>query len=174
MPTPANLSFHRASPAHTAEVLSVLNEAADWLRRREVTQWPDRFEPSWIDEAITRGETWLVRAGDKAVGTLTLDWSDPLWSDVAGSAGYVHRMAVRRRAAGLGAVILDWAADTVRLNRREVLRLDCVASNSGLRAYYEARGFVHRGDVPVGGAPGQRRDDGPRTWVSRYELPLPG
>ncbi|WP_327581460.1 hypothetical protein OHA25_36500 [Nonomuraea sp. NBC_00507] len=90
MPTPANLSFHRASPAHTAEVLSVLNEAADWLRRRDVTQWPDRFEPSWIDEAITRGETWLVRAGDTAVGTLTLDWSDPLWADAAGSAGYVH------------------------------------------------------------------------------------
>jgi hypothetical protein len=174
MPTPANLSFHRASPAHTAEVLSVLNEAAVWLRRREATQWPDRFELSWIDEAITRGETWLVRAGDTAVGTLTLDWFDPLWADAAGSAGYVHRMAVRRRAAGLGAVILDWAADTVRRNRREMLRLDCVASNSRLRAYYEARGFVHRGDVPVGGVPGQRRDDGPSTWVSRYELPLPG
>lgn len=96
MPTPANLSFHRASPAHTAEVLSVLNEAADWLRRRDVTQWPDRFEPSWIDEAITRGETWLVRAGDTAVGTLTLDWSDP----VGGCGRFGRLRAPWRSAAG--------------------------------------------------------------------------
>ncbi|GAA3316118.1 hypothetical protein GCM10020219_034180 [Nonomuraea dietziae] len=53
------------------------------------------------------------------------------------------------------------------------LRLDCVKSNDRLRAYYEARGFAHRGDVPVGGAPGQRLEDGPVTWVSRYELALP-
>jgi hypothetical protein len=37
------------------------------------------------------------------------------------------------------------------------------------RAYYEAAGFVHRGDVTVAGAPGQRLDEGPVTVVSRYE-----
>ncbi|MEV0704550.1 hypothetical protein AB0I53_42450 [Saccharopolyspora sp. NPDC050389] len=52
------------------------------------------------------------------------------------------------------------------------LRLDCVSSNGRLRSYYEKRGFTHRGDVSVGGAPGQREDDGPVTWVSRYELPI--
>lgn len=165
------MTFHRASTADTAGVLEVLDEAAAWLRRRGVTQWPDRFEPSWIEGAIAQGETWLTRVDTTAVGTLTLDWSDPLWAD-AGRAGYVHRMAVRRQAAGLGAVILDWAADTARLNGRDLLRLDCVASNSRLRAYYETHGFIHRGDVPAGGAPGQRRDDGPLTWVSRDELAL--
>jgi hypothetical protein len=47
-----------------------------------------------------------------------------------------------------------------------------VASNDRLRAYYEAAGFVHRGDVAVGGAPGQHLDNGPATLVSRYELQL--
>jgi GNAT superfamily N-acetyltransferase len=101
-----------------------------------------------------------------------VDWSDLLWGDADTAAGYVHRMAVRRQAAGLGPLLLDWAADTARQNRRHLLRLDCVASNGRLRTYYEARGFIHRGDVPVGGAPGQRFDDGPLTWVSRYELTL--
>jgi hypothetical protein len=55
-----------------------------------------------------------VRVGGEIGGTLTLDWSDPLWEDVGGTAGYVQRMAVRRRAAGLGAVMLRWAADAVR------------------------------------------------------------
>ncbi|GAA2407788.1 GNAT family N-acetyltransferase [Nonomuraea africana] len=169
----AAVTFHRASAADAAEVLDVLDEAAAWLRRRGITQWPERFESSWIEGAIERGETWLARVGTATAGTLTLDWADPLWADAGGAAGYVHRMAVRRQAAGLGALLLDWSADTARCNGRHLLRLDCVAANAGLRAYYEARGFLHRGDAPVGGAPGQRRDDGPRTYVSRYELTLP-
>lgn len=78
------VTLHRASPAHAAEVLDVLDEAAAWLRRRGVTQWPEHFESSWIDGAIERGETWLAHLGATAVGTLTLDWSDPLWTDIGG------------------------------------------------------------------------------------------
>lgn len=159
--------FQRASAGRTAEVLSVLDEAAGWLHARGISQWPPRFESSWVEEAIARGETWLVRVGGE---TLTLDWSDPLWEDVGGTAGYVHRMAVRRRAAGLGAVMLRWAADAVRDQGADALRLDCVASNHRLRAYYAAAGFRHRGDLPVGGPPGQRLDEPPVILVSRYEL----
>jgi hypothetical protein len=39
-------------------------------------------------------------------------------------------MAVRRQAAGLGAVILAWAAAVARERDLEAIRLDCVASNS--------------------------------------------
>jgi hypothetical protein len=47
-----------------------------------------------------------------------------------------------------------------------------VASNDRLRAYYETAGFLYRGDVTVGGAPGQRLDVGPAVEVSRYERRL--
>jgi len=165
-------TFQRAASDRVDDVLSVLDEAAGWLGARGIRQWPARFEAAWVEEAISRGETWLVEAEGKVAGTVTVDWSDPLWADAGGTAGYVHRMAVRRWAAGLGAVILGWAADTARQQGAGMLRLDCVRSNLRLRSYYEERGFVHRGDVPVGGAPGQRQDDGPVTWVSRYELAL--
>ena len=165
------IDFQVATPGQIDDVLSLLDEAAAWLRARGVSQWPDRFEPSWVDGAISRGETWLVRVDAALSGTVTLDWADPIWSD-DGTAAYVHRMAVRRQAAGLGAVILGWAADAARQHGREALRLDCVASNVRLRAYYEAAGFVHHGDVTVAGAPGQRLDTGPAVLVSRYELRL--
>jgi hypothetical protein len=168
----SKLTFQRVGIERMDDVLSVLDEAARWLDARGVSQWPTRFEAPWVEEAIYRGETWLVEVGDATAGTVTVDWSDPLWADASGTAGYVHRMAVRRWAAGLGAVLLCWAANTVRQRGVDALRLDCVKSNARLRSYYEARGFLHCGDVPVGGAPGQRHDDGPVTWVSRYELAL--
>ncbi|MEE6258401.1 GNAT family N-acetyltransferase [Plantactinospora sonchi] len=166
------VTFRTAGIDETADVLGVLDEAAGWLRTRGVSQWPARFEPGWVTGAIGRNETWLVRVGDRVAATFTLDWSDPLWNDIGGNAGYLHRSAVRRSTAGLGTLLLAWAGDTVRRHGRDALRLDCVATNRRLRDYYESAGFLHRGDVTVGGAPGQRRKDGPTTPVSRYELPL--
>ena len=167
-----DLQFVRATPADVAQVVAVLDHAAAWLTASGIRQWPDRFDTEWITPSVEHGETWLVRADGRTAGTVTLDWADALWSDCAGSAGYVHRMAVERWAAGTGRAILTWAADQSRAHDAAALRLDCVAANPGLRAYYEAAGFHHRGDVEVGGAPGQRSDGGMRTLVSRYELQL--
>ncbi len=172
MTTDLPVRFLVAAPGQADEVLAVLDEAAAWLQERGVEQWPSRFEPSWVEGAVSRGETWLVLAGGTVSGTVTLDHSDPVWDGLPGAALYVHRMAVRRSASGLGTVILDWAAGVARRQGREALRLDCVAANGRLRAYYEAAGFAHRGDVTVAGAPGQRLDEGPVTVVSRYEQPL--
>jgi GNAT superfamily N-acetyltransferase len=168
----AEIRFRVARHDQAADVLSVLDEAAGWLQSRGIAQWPARFEPAWVEDAIRRGETWLVETDGLVEATVTLDWSDPVWADTEGSAGYVHRMAVRRQGAGLGRVILDWAAEVARHRGCGALRLDCVTSNGRLRAYYEAAGFEWRGDVTVGGAPGQRVDEGPVTQISRYEMPL--
>ncbi|MBF8191353.1 GNAT family N-acetyltransferase [Nonomuraea sp. K274] len=163
--------YRRVASGQEDEVLAVLDESAAWLAARSVRQWPPRFEADWIAPAIARGETWLVEVGGEAAATVTLDWSDPLW-DEDGTAGYVHRMAVRRWAAGLGAHVLAWAADVTRGAGRSSLRLDCVASNRRLRDHYESAGFAHRGDATAGGPPGGRESGGPRTLVSRYELAL--
>lgn len=157
------LTLQPAAPDELADVLAVLDEAAAWLRESGIEQWPDSFKARWVEPAIERGETWLARIDGEVVGTITLDWDDPLWEDTPGLAGYVHRMAVRRSASGLGAALLDWAAATSNALGCRYLRLDCVRSNSRLRSYYEARGFRHHGDAEVGV---------PLTWVSRYQLPL--
>jgi hypothetical protein len=51
-----------AVPGQIDDVLRVLDEAASWLRERGIEQWPVRFEVSWIEGALGRGETWLVLA----------------------------------------------------------------------------------------------------------------
>jgi hypothetical protein len=88
--------FLVAAPGQLDDVLTVLDEAAAWLRSREVVQWPSRFEPSWVQSAIRRGEVWLVRVGETISATVTLDLADSVWDGAPGSALYVHRMAVRR------------------------------------------------------------------------------
>ena len=161
-----------ATPDDAAVVLSILDEAAAWLTSRGIPQWPGQFRVDWILPDIESGATWLAMVDGSPVATVTLGWSDPLWPE-DGRAGYVHRLARRRDAQGLGDCLLGWVDEQVRTRKRNLVRLDCVASNRALRTYYEDRGFSHRSDVTIGGAPGERSDTGPKTLVSLYERHLP-
>lgn len=167
------IDIRRANIDEIDDVILVLDEVAAWLTSVRVQQWPLRFRPEWVSSSVEEGYTWLVHVDSRLVATLVLDWSDPIWDANDGSAGYVHRLAVRRHAAGLGSHLLAWAASEVSLRDRQFLRLDCLATNRRLCEYYEAAGFQHRGDVQVGGAPGQRVDTANKTLVSRYELRVP-
>ena len=174
MTTDLAVRFLVAAPGQVDEVLAVLDEASAWLQERGVEQWPSRFEPSWVEGAVSRGETWLALAGGTVSGTVTLARLPTLYGTACPApppctfTGWP--CAARHRASARSS--WDGRPASQRQQGREALRLDCVAANGRLRAYYEAAGFVHRGDVTVAGAPGQRLDEGPVTVVSRYEQPL--
>jgi len=164
----ADVDLRPASPDQVADVLAVLNEAARWLRDQSIRQWPAAFEAEWVLPSVLSGETWVARRAGVPIATITLGWADPLWPDDQ-LAGYVHRLARTRDAVGIGDHLLRWAIDRVRERGRDVVRLDCVASNARLRTFYEARAFLHRGDAAVGGPPGSRSNEGAMTVVSLYE-----
>lgn len=157
-----------ATVAETTQVLGVLDDAAARLRARAIRQWPQAFQPSWVLPDIEAGRTWLAWRGHVPIATVTIGWSDPLWPD-DDLAGYVHRLARTGAAPGVGEWLLEWADEQVCARDRRCLRLDCVASNAALRAYYTSRGFRHHGDATVSGPPGGRNAGGAKTVVSRYE-----
>ena len=165
------LTVSPAEPAQLSLVVEILDEAAGWLIQRGIEQWPDRFLPGWVAGSVSAGDTFLAWRDGVALGTVTLERSDQLWTDGAG-AGYVHRLATRRGTTGLGAELLGWAARTTRRRGHTRLRLDCVAHNRRLCAYYEAAGFAARGTVTVGGFPGQRIAGAATALETRYELML--
>jgi GNAT superfamily N-acetyltransferase len=144
------VKLRQARPDEVDVVLDVLANAAAWLRRRGVPQWPDRFERDWVMPAIERGETWLAELDAQIVGSLVVQWDDPLfWAGYPSDSGYLHRLAVRRHGDALGARLLLWAERHAAAEGKQHLRLDCVASNQSLRAYYERAGYEHLGDVTV-------------------------
>jgi GNAT superfamily N-acetyltransferase len=166
-----------AEPDDADTVIDLLEEASAWLHERGITdQWPLRFEPEWIAAGLRRQQTWLARVDGAVVGTITLNWSDPLWADLGptGVAGYVHRLTVLRGARGLGGALLDWAADEIRAHGRNLLRLDCVTVNAKLNDYYRAAGFQPMGEVAIGGVPGMRELDGEKFTLRRYQRYVDG
>lgn len=157
-----------ARPAELRIVLEILDQAAEWMRQRGISQWESPSPPEvWEQMAreIEKGEIHLAKlpATSEAVGVVRFEWSGaPLWPAEA-DAGYIHTMAIRPAHMGrqLGRKLLAWAIGHVRNRGKRFARLDCISDNRRLRDYYEAAGFRYCGDGVVG------------TYrLSLYELPL--
>jgi GNAT superfamily N-acetyltransferase len=109
----------------------------------------------------------VARSDGEAVAVVRLLWTDRrFWGGRdEGDAAYVHSLAVRRDLAGrgIGAAVLAWAEREAAARGRRFLRLDCLAANAGLTAYYERAGFSPIGIVRLGG-----------EAMLLLEKPLPG
>jgi ribosomal protein S18 acetylase RimI-like enzyme len=152
--SPTDLPFRRATAADFDVVLAMMIEAATWLQSRGISQWSFFLtEPArdFIRNRILVEEAYLVfDPAEQAVATFTLYWMDEeIWGSrgLDGEAGYVHGLAVCRRAAGkwLGNALLTLASNLIAENSRRLVRLDCMAQNDALCNYYRRAGFTDLG-----------------------------
>ncbi|MGA2440800.1 MAG: GNAT family N-acetyltransferase [Tepidisphaeraceae bacterium] len=148
------LQVNRAAAADFDAVYAIIAEAAAWLQSRDISQW------NWfltdpgkdlIRHRIETAETYLVLDPHaQPVATFTVQWDDEMiWGPRGkdGTAGYVHGLAVRRRAAGigLGLQMLEWSSNLIAQESRRLIRLDCMAKNESLCNYYRRAGFTDAG-----------------------------
>jgi ribosomal protein S18 acetylase RimI-like enzyme len=151
------LSFITATSDDVGRVLALVRARAEWIRAKGSRQWQvfltDDAE-TLVSRLVATGRTHLVTLDGRDVGTLRLDWSDErFWGarGLDGSAGYVHTLATHRDFAGqrLVAHMLQWACDRIVEAGRELLRIDCDATNATLVAYYLSFGLEPREVVPM-------------------------
>ncbi|MFN8592071.1 MAG: GNAT family N-acetyltransferase [Thermomicrobiales bacterium] len=144
-----------AGPDDLPAIQAILHGAQAWLASRGIPQWPRPFPGEWIAARHAAGEFLVARHEGEIVAVVRVLQRDPqLWTDPAqDDALYVHSLAVARKCAGqgIGAALLAWIGEQAKREGRSRLRLDCVATNPALWAYYERLGFVSRGEIAAGG-----------------------
>ena len=149
-----------AVPGDLDVVRGLVREAAVWLRTSKDT---DQWSRPWPDPAghlerilndLIKGKTWLAWDDTTAAGTITVDTEEPLdlneqpiWPahKRREPALYVRRVVVSRSYSGLGlgAALLDWAAEVAKTDHKAALiRIDVWTTNLALHAYYEAQRFL--------------------------------
>jgi GNAT superfamily N-acetyltransferase len=171
------------------KVVRLVREAADWLRSEGIDQWqepwPDRAgQRERILNDLFKGKTWLVQDGKTVAATITIDTDEPLdldecpvWppDESQRPVLYVRRVIVSRRYArlGLGAGLLDWAADAAKRDYgADLIRIDVRTTNVKLHAYYEGQRFTRCPDPQgLGDYPAQalfeRRVDEPVSGFTK-------
>ncbi|MEV0242005.1 GNAT family N-acetyltransferase [Streptomyces sp. NPDC050674] len=138
------------------------DDAARWMLARGVTgQWrPGELDEEHFRRVMAHGEVWLAESGGRLAGAWELWWEDEdAWGPQPPVAGYVHRLMADRSTAapGTGRLLLTAAERRVAEAGRTAVRLDCLATNTPLTAYYEQAGYRvvgHKEGKPQpGGAP---------------------
>jgi GNAT superfamily N-acetyltransferase len=174
----------RAVPEDLDNVVGLLREATDWLRSQGIDQWrepwPDRTgQRERILNDLVKGKTWLVRDGKTIAATIAIDTDEPLdlnelpvWPPDKSQrpALYLRRVIVSRRYArfGLGAALMDWAADVAERDYgAELIRIDVWTTNRKLHAHFEGQRFTRCQD-PLG------LGDYPSQALFEREVDLPG
>ncbi|GAC1538690.1 MAG: hypothetical protein NVS2B7_09870 [Herpetosiphon sp.] len=161
-----NVAVRFATDDDCAAILELFDGITRWLWQRGINQWdPRTFTRPWLEAEIGRHSV-VVGMKDEVVGTALLHWSDAeVWGEQPPDAGYVHKLAVKRSHAGqgIGAVLLEYAAQVAAANSKQYLRLDCATDNRKLVNYYRARGFQQVGtlDRPWRARLFQKRVSGP-------------
>lgn len=156
-----------ATPQDLRTILRLVRGVSRWLQRRKNTDqwarpWPDRvrYEERLRNDLINgktwlvwESKTWLVWESTTVAATITIDTEEPLaapgepvWPEDKRDelALYVRRVIVRRRRArrGIGAALLDWAAEVAkREHGARLIRVDVWTTNKGLHKYYENQDF---------------------------------
>jgi GNAT superfamily N-acetyltransferase len=171
-------------PGDLDKVVRLVREAADWLGSKRIDQWqmpwPDRAgHRERILNDLFKGKTWLVRDGKTTAATITIDPDEPLdaeerpvWPTEQDRRAvlYVRRVIVSRRYArlGLGAALLDWAADVAKRDHgAELIRIDVRTTNVKLHAYYEGQRFTRCPDP-------QELGDYPSQALFQRRVDVPG
>lgn len=133
----------------------MLHGAQTWLAARGIPPWTRPCPNQWIAARFAAGEFLVARRGAQVVAVVRVLRHDPhFWTDAApDEALYIHSLAVARECAGqgIGAALLHWIGKQAKREGRSRLRLDCVATNPALGAYYARLGFAPRAEIAAGG-----------------------
>ncbi len=139
-----HFTFHRDQPD---VFLAILREVAQWLLDSGQELWQlDTLTPGNLFDAYTRGNCYVMYADGVAAATFILQWKDPLYYPHVpdGTAGFIHKVAIRRAFAGRGlfAPILDFCRQTCLERGIHQIQLETDATRPALMRFYERHGFV--------------------------------
>ncbi|MFM9373719.1 tyrosine-protein phosphatase [Streptomyces sp. Da 82-17] len=147
------LTYRRADASDLAELVRLRDDAARWQLAHGIDQWkPGQLGEDHFRRRLDEGEVWIASLGPDGptAGAWELWWDDPAaWGPQPPDAGYVHRLMTDRRTAppGTGRHLLAEAERRIAARGRTWCRLDCLADNPRLRAYYEAAGYTVAGEL---------------------------
>jgi len=153
-----NIKVYQAKPEDTEAVLRLLIQTAEWLKSKGSTQWSGLLkgeDSHQTPEAIKRGEVYIFMQDNRLTGMVMLmqkasAWDRQLWGEEGHEQSiYLHRLNVNREVAGknLGEAIVDWAGSGIHFAGKDRIRLDCIANNEKLNAFYRSLGYEYKGSA---------------------------
>ena len=137
-------SFRTDQPA---DFLTILREVGQQLTENGHEMWQlDTLTAENLFDEYTHDNCYVMSIDETAAATFILQWKDSLYyPDVPdGTAGFIHKLAIRKAFAGQGLFtqILNFCCDRCRERGIYEIQLETDATRPVLMQFYERHGFV--------------------------------
>jgi ribosomal protein S18 acetylase RimI-like enzyme len=149
------MQFRKANQDELTTALSLLKQAAQRLKDKQINQWGFWLDPpteriNWIKEGFDNNEFYFVENNHGEVIAMfrLMEEDEMYWGHQTDLAYYIHSLVVAPGHTGqkLGERIIEEVESMATTKGIKLLRLDCNASNPALCGYYERLGFVKVGE----------------------------
>ncbi|HEY0030823.1 MAG TPA: GNAT family N-acetyltransferase [Bacteroidia bacterium] len=127
------------------EIFRLYKIASDYQRsKKTVVVWPE-FERSLVETEIAENRQWKLIIDGEIACVWATTYSDPqIWEERnADAAIYIHRIATNPdfRGKNFVSMIVEWAKEFAKNNKKDFVRLDTLGNNVKLIEYYTNAGF---------------------------------
>ncbi|MFD2331268.1 GNAT family N-acetyltransferase [Cohnella sp. GCM10020058] len=149
---PAELDIRPATQEDVEALRTLYLGAVEWIRgEKGIRQWnADMFSPAHMAKLFREQDVYAAYLHGRLAGAFSINWEkeEGIWGALFhADAGHVHRLAVARdcKGLGIGRLLLQHAERIISQKGRSWLRLDCMAENPSLNAYYTRLGLQYCG-----------------------------
>lgn len=155
----AHFTFRRAEKHEVSAVFELIMSRVRWMDEKGIRQWnvtdyAGCYPPAHYEAARQRGDLFvLTDERGEIVACAVLRQDDERWPQAmqdAQPAFYLHHLATRVGARGVGRVFLQMAEEYAITQGKTRFRLDSADDNAFLSAYYTAQGYVPAGSCVDG------------------------
>ena len=142
-----DITIKQADTNDIPAIEEILLDAVNWLERINQPLW-NQAQVTWerLSKQFIPENFYIAYIKNKPAGCMALVDHDPFfWPDVKkGEALFIHKLAVKRFAAGNGISIalFDFAVNQCREKSIKTLRLDTDGNRKKVVKVYEDFGFV--------------------------------
>ena len=142
--------FRQARPEEIRAVFDLIMGRVAWMDQVGIRQWnttkyDERYPLSYYEQRRQMEELFVLTDGEGgilAVGALLHE--DERWPE-HDSAFYLHHLASRVDAKGMGSIFLEMAEEYTARMGKKYMRLDSAVGNKNLELFYASRGYVEAG-----------------------------
>ena len=141
------IEIRKASEADIPVIEDILLDVVNWLDSTGNSLWT-KEQVSWkrLSKDFSPEDFCIAYLDGEPAGCMALVDYDPLfWPEIPkGESLFIHKLAVKRRAAGKGVAnaLIGFAKDECIKRNMDYIRLDCHQFRYKVRKIYENEGFV--------------------------------
>jgi len=145
-----------AQRSQANDIFSILRSCKQDLDGQGIFQWTENYPVlSLVENDIAKGHLYCAVDKGRCLGVVSVndeqeaEYAAIPWNCNTGRALVIHRLAVDPVCQGRGIArgLMDFAEQYGTGNNYNTVRLDAFSANKRVLQFYEARGYIKRGEV---------------------------